>query len=63
MQRKTSILSLFIREMLRPYKSGRITLESDAGKGNRLSSRKRASGIVSRNGRRNSSQLLVPNSK
>ena len=62
-QPKTSIILLFIREMLRPYKSGRITREPDAVKGNRLSSRDRASGIVSRHGCRASSKFLVPNTQ
>ena len=60
-QSTTSIISLYVREMLRPYKSGRITRETDAGKGNRLSSRNRASGIVSRHGCRTGSKFPVPN--
>ena len=39
----------------------RATREPDAVKGNRLSSRDRASGIVSRHGCRTSSQFLFPN--
>ncbi len=57
MQPKTSIDYLFVREMLRPYKSGRIIREPDAGKGNLLSSRDRASRIVSRHGCRTSSKF------
>ena len=57
-QPKTPIISFFVREMLRPYKSGRITLEPDAVKGNRLSSRDRAIGIISRHSFRNEA---IPN--
>ncbi len=60
-QPKTPIISLFVREMLRPYESSRITREPDAVKGNRLPSRDRASGIVSIHGCRTGSKFPVPN--